>query len=193
MAKPETDFVEDDFAMARRAQWLLDDHVPGREQPPPDLDLNRFGAFVGAGGFLEPLAHFGQRRRDDALLAAKRSAAAAPMLEAALPHGAPRARNCALSEACASEKRVNDELREARAHIRNARRHWLRASELRADADDKIAVLALHGAAAVLSPTGEHQAILEAISSLEMAMDGAVAALEPSLRRLIVGDPFPGR
>src|SRR4051812_6611992 len=107
MAKPEADFVEDDFAMARRAQWILDEH-PGREQPLPDLDLNRFDKFVGAGGFLEPLAHFGQRRRDDAILATKQAAAIATEPEATLHPGLPTHRNRALSEACASEKRASD-------------------------------------------------------------------------------------
>lgn len=192
MVKPGTDFAESDFAMARRAQWMLDDRRPGHEQPPLDLDLNRFDKFVRAGGFLEPLAHFGQRRRDDALLAPKQLVDAAAESETSLPVDSPIRRNLALSEACAREKRASDELREAWTLVRNARHQWLRASELRADADSLAGMLVLrHDAVAVLRPTEEHRAILHELSSLDSALGGAIATLEPSLRRIVDGDPFP--
>jgi hypothetical protein len=193
MTKAKKDFAADDLAMARRALWLLDDNRPGRVRPPPDLDLNRFGTFVGPQGFLKPLAHFGQRRRDDAELAAGLSQAAPEARADQLAKAPPESvrRNAERAEASRLEKRASDLLREARAYLRTAGQHWRRAAELRADDQNQVSALDLQPLQAIIGSNGDHQAVLAKLSSLEAGIDHAIAVLEPSLRRIIAGDPYP--
>jgi hypothetical protein len=182
MTKPEMDFAHEDLAMARRALWLLEGHAPGAEQPPLDLDVNRFEAFAGAGGFLVPLAHFGQARRDDALLAKGWTGEAARSTKSEGESGQILAmrRDRARAEACRHEKRANDDLREARRLIGNAKRLWSLSSELRVD-EAKVGALALGDKlVAFFGPTGEHEAILAELSNLERGFDRAITALAPS-------------
>lgn len=191
MTKARTDFVADDRAIARRAVWLLDGNRPHRGQPPPDLDLNRLWTFIGADGRLKPLAHFAQRRRDDAELAAGPGRA---------KPGPPRHEHAELqlvwpyvaqAEASRLEKRASDLLLEARASVRTAVRHWRRAAVLRADDENKVGVLDLGAVKAIVGSNGEHQAILAELSAIEATIDEAAARLEPALRRMIAGDPYP--
>ena len=191
MTKAKTDFAADDFAIARRALWILDDEAPGREQPPLNLDLDRLGTFVGANGVLKALAHFGQSRRDDAQLAtgparAKRGASQRDHAELE-----PVRHYVMQAEASRLEKRASDLLRETQATMRTAARHWRHAAELRADEENRVGALDFQPLRAVLGPRGEHRAVLAELSSLEAAVDQAVARLEPLLRRMIVGDPYP--
>jgi len=179
VTKPETDFVDDDREMARRAAWLLGGHPPGREQLPLDLDLNRIYGAVGADGLLKPLAHFAMTRTHDATRAAGNVPVREPqqgdqaIVTAAVAESMLRSRMQA--EASVDEKHANDQLREGRLHVRNAINHWLAASEKRADDYRRIPIALL---------TGEHQGVLAEVLAAGEAIDKALSVMDGAMRRV---------
>jgi len=187
MTKPETDFHDDDRAMARRAAWLLNGHAPGREQPPPDWDLGGFGRVVGKHGGLTPLAHFATIRLEDAIRGHADPPPTTPNDVVELPTSEPSRRNQMRAQACRLEKRTIEQLREGELRIANALSDWLEASGARAD--DYAGPLAQF-------LTGEHHAVLGELLSVAEQLGTVRLSLENSLRHIASeddgdADPFP--
>jgi hypothetical protein len=173
MTKPETDFADEDLAMARRALWLLESPSRMAEQPPPDLDLMRLSNFSGPDGVLLPLAHFALMREADALRSGRPSATAKPK-EAKMRE-----------EACAAEKKANEQLREAKLRIGNALEHWRAALETRAEVYGRVPPWHL---------TGDPLAILAALLDAEQKVATALEVTDQAMRWQLwsnASDPFP--
>lgn len=186
MTKAETDFAQDDRDIARRAAWLLDGHAPSQQQPPPDQDLGPIHRAVGKHGFLRPLAHFAMIRDHDAVRATGAPAdERGSEAEVSPDVTASRLRLRMQADAGLDEKRANQQLRESKLRVDNAVKHWLAASEKRADDWGRIP-LALQ--------TGEHQAVLGEVLAAAEAVDRALGVMDAAMRRVVAGearDPFP--
>lgn len=185
MTKPRTDFADDDLAIARRALWLLEGHAPGREHPPPDMDLNRFTNFNGSDGFALPLAHFGLIRHMDAIRASPPPTAPADSDDSPSLRDAEAGQRRDQHEACRLEKRACEQLREALLRSDNAVEAWQTAAARRADSWARTPAQFL---------TGEHQRILEALFAAQGGTRAALDLMDASMRQLPpanVTDSFP--
>ncbi|HXK18441.1 MAG TPA: hypothetical protein VNG33_11595 [Polyangiaceae bacterium] len=175
MTKRETDFADEDLAMARRALWLLDGNRPGREQPPSDLDLDRLHGCMDSRGFVPYLALFGIIHYQDAIRAAPPKTLLEPQ-ESAMPKvAAAQQRQRMQAEASLDEKRAEEQLREGRARVHNAIEHWLAAS-------DKRAAGYAHAPQHLLN--GEHQAVLAELLAAGETLDKVMALMEASRRQV---------
>lgn len=187
VTKPETDFGDDDRAMARRAAWLLNGHAPARELPPPDLEVGGFGRFVGEHGGLTPLAHFGTIRLEDAIRGQAAPPCTTPKDVVEPPTSEPLRRNQMRAEACRREKRAIEQLREGELRIANALGDWLAASEARADD---------YAGPPAQFLTGAHHAVLGELLSVSEQLGKIREFLENALRYVALeengdADPFP--
>jgi hypothetical protein len=182
VTKPETNFADDDRAMARRALWILEGHAPGREQPPVDLDMSRLYSRVGSDGFLTPLAHFALNRSLDA----RRAAPSVEVKADALPEVAESQLHLQMqAEASVAEKKANVQLREGKLRVGNAIAHWREASDKRADEFGRVPVEFL---------TGEHHAVFAELLAAGQAIERALELMDGSMRRIApgtTGAPFP--
>lgn len=125
MAKPQTEFADEDLAIARRALWLLEGHGPRPKLPPLDIGMDRFTKFSGSDGFALPLAHFGVMRYLDATRAS--SPQKTPTRKDAPPNHvvAKAPRRLAEGHAAAPlEKRARTHLSEALLRSRTAGEAW---------------------------------------------------------------------
>lgn len=186
MTKPETDFATDDRGMARRAAWLLEGHAPSREQPPPDQDLTPIYRAIGEHGFLKPLAHFAMIREHDAVRGTGASVdEQGGDAEVDIEVGVSKLRLRIQADAGVDEKRANQQLREAKLRVDKVVKHWLAASEKRADEWGRIPLA---------YQTGEHQAVQAEVLAASDAVNRALDIMDAAMRRVVDGgtrDPFP--
>jgi hypothetical protein len=176
MTKRETDFAQDDLGMARRALWLLAGHPPGPEQPSGDPDLGALPSYTGAKGFTAPLAHFALIRFHDAQRASGATAPTATTGDAPNPEVAEAMARIGMQfEACAAERKANEQLREGKLRLENAVLLWREASEKRADDYSGIAIECL---------TGERHVVLARLLAAEQTVERALGLMDRSMRRL---------
>lgn len=178
MTKGETNFVEDDLGMARRALWSLEWPSRLREQPPSNIDLSRLSNFRGRDGALSPMAHFALIRQLDAIragggvttsLTSERAGQVVIYTE----------QDEARAEASRAEKKANEQLREGRRLIHSATDLWQAAFTRRADDYALIPVELL---------TGEHQDVLAEMLAARQAVDQAFERMSRAIRRVAESD-----
>jgi len=170
MTKRETNFADEDSAMALRALWLLEGNSP-TEEPPANLGLERLHsyAFVNAEGFLPPLAHFGIARHDDATRDTPPSSLLQPEDGSNPEITAARQRERVQAEACVAEKQADEALRAAGVKLHRALEYWRSATEKRAEQYGHVRPAMLGGGQlAVLADLGAaEQATAKALASVE--------------------------
>jgi hypothetical protein len=182
MTKRETNFADDDRAMARRALWLLDGNPPSGE-PAPTLDLDRLLSHQGEDGFLVPLARFGLTRHWDATSDKRPKFEPQNELNPTVARSQERLRIKA--EACLDEKKAEEALRESGLGLQTALECWRRALERRAEDYARVPERML---------TGKHLAVLGELLVAEQALTHARVAVEHLRRHLAppgMLDSFP--
>jgi hypothetical protein len=178
MAKPKTNFADDDLAIASRVLSLLEEHPLGREQPSLDISLGRFTKFSGSDGFALPLAHFGVMRYLDATRASPPPTPPADNDDSSNPRivegGQPLD---AQHEASRFEKKANEQLREALLRSGNAVEYWQTAAAKRSDIWARTPPLYVTGKA-------KHERIFEALLAAEESTRKAFDLMDASIRDL---------